>query len=606
MSRSLTRVLAATSTVILVTALAQTPAQADDPITITGHVSSGTTGQTVTDGCVTVFDADAPVEVATGCLDPNGEFSIPVAPGAYKVRIQAAGFPEQWYYERSTWDRASRLDLSTSGILIYPILRAGFANIAGRITDPSGAPVPDAAVSVASTAGGIYRDARTDADGRYLVADLAPGGYTVQIYAYGFGFQYAYGTKDQAEAAIFDLVDGETQTVDDTMLPPGAVQVRMVDSTNHKPVVRGCVSVGVTQGDARSCVSDNGWYTVPGVPAGTYDTDVAPEGTHWPTTTSITVEPGETTRLTVEVERATAFVTTVTEAGTGAPAPYVCVQFGTPNLNPYLASQGCSDDDGRLVIGPLEGTVKAQMFAVHPEDRYGAQWVGANGGSGDQRLATVFTGKNKKATAIPPIVMERPGSISGVARHPDTGAPISGVCAFPFALSSTTALDRQSGPHCSNASGVYTINGLGPYAWPVLYVAPFRTLAWTWSGRTGDRFAATYHPVAAGQTTTADITMQPAGSISGVVRTAAGEPTYGGPIQPRNTRTGDLAGPYTTTGMQGEYQLRNLPTQSVVIEYATLGGPQCWYDRARTAAAATPVAVTAGVARTGVDLVDCV
>ena len=605
MIRTLLRILAPLAAIVTLAVVALAPAYADDPVRFTGGVFSDS--GPVTDACVTVFRADAPTEVATGCIDASQQYSIEVEPGVYKLRVRAAGFPDQWYHQHSTWERANAIELSTFDRSASFVLVSGFADITGTIVFPEdGGPVENAVVTANSVASGSQWSATTDAAGHYTVIDLAPGRYYVQIFKERRGFQYAYSTKVFQEATIFDLAAGQVVEVNDTLLPLGTVEVIMIDERNHKRITRGCVSVHNDQG-GQTCESVNGVFTVRNVPAEFYEVSATPEGTHWPATGTVEVEPGRTSRVTIEVERATAFVTNVKEAGTGQPADGVCVQLSNGALNAALLESGCSDETGRLVIGPLSGTVRTKLFAVHPQDRYGAQWVGARGGTGDERLAVTFVGKADKATTIPVITMDPPGSITGVTRDAATGNPLSRVCAFPFALASTLALDRQVGPHCSDTQGQYTITGLGPYSWPVLYVAPFRReYAWQWSGDASDRFAAQYLAVRAGQATTADRSMVAAGTVTGRALTPDGAPAFANNVIARNARTGDLAGPPTTTTnfSTGGYRLQALATQNVRIEYF-MTGPTCWYDHQPDFAHATPVAVASGVETPNIDLVDC-
>lgn len=607
MTRMVLRVMATITTAITLTALAQAPAHADDPIVLSGHVYSGSTSASVTDGCVTAFQADAPVEVATGCVDSDGNFTVPLAAaGTYKVRIRAAGFPDQWLFESSTFERATPVEISESGLYVNIGLRDSFADITGRIVQSDGTAVENATVTATSVASGSQKYAATDATGAYTIADLAPGQYRVSTFTNDLGSQWAFATKVAEDAAIFDLAAGEVRVVNDTMLPLSTVEVIMVDEKNHQRIKRGCVHV-TNRSSGRTCENVNGVFTVRDVPADDYEIEAQPEGTHWSATKALTVQPGRTQRITIEVERATAFVTTVKEAATGRPAAGVCVQFGEPNLTPALFIKGCSTEDGRLVIGPLEGAVKAQLFAVHPEDRYGAQWVGANGGTGDQRKAKFFTAKNDEAASIPALRVDPPGSITGMARDVTTGAPMGRVCAFPFALSSTIALDRQVGPHCSDSTGRFTINGLGPYAWPVLHIAVFRLqYAWLWSGGASDRFAAGYVQVRPGQTTTADISMVPSATITGRALRSTGEASFANGIIVRNTRTGDLAADSTSSSdfETGGYVARGFATQDVKIEYF-MTGDACWYDNKRNERNAKTVHVQSGATTGGIDLVDC-
>lgn len=607
MASSVLRVMAAITTALTLTIFAPAPAYADDPAVISGVVYSGVPGATVTDGCVTVFQAEAPIEVATDCLDSDQHFRIPVEPGRYKVRVQATGFPEQWYSGKSTFERATPLEITTYGSVIYVRLSGGFADIVGRVVRSDGTPVQYGDVTAYDVAGDFYLTDGLDLNGEYELKDLPVGRYQVSIYANSYGRQWAFGTQDREQAAVFDLSNGEVRVVNDTLLPTGTVEVTMVDAESEDPIRYGCVRLTNPTNVEETCESVGRTFVLDDVPPGDYEVQAGPEGTHWPDTTSLTVEPGQTHRLTIPVERATAFVTTVEEAATGLPAAGVCVQFAEPNLSPAWFFEGCSREDGRLVIGPLEGRVHTQLFALHPQNRYGAQWVGANGGTGDQREAVFFTAENDTATTIPPLKVDPPGSITGVVRDKATGNPMSQVCAFPFALSSTTALDRQSGSHCSDSTGRFTINGLGPYDWPVLHIAVFRTqYAWLWSGGASDRFAARYVPVQAGQSTEANIEMVEGGRISGRGLTSAGQPATSHSIVAHNARTGDLATLWTNGSAwnDGRYELRGLATQDVTIEYF-ISGRTCWYDRALSRHEATPVHVEAGATTTGIDLVNC-
>jgi hypothetical protein len=61
------------------------------------------------------------------------------------------------------------------------------ASLSGVVTDPTGAVVPGAHVTVHSLATGIDREIVTDSAGIYVVPSLQPGDYQVQATATGFG-----------------------------------------------------------------------------------------------------------------------------------------------------------------------------------------------------------------------------------------------------------------------------------------------------------------------------------------------------------------------------------------------------------------------------------
>src|SRR5262245_20778245 len=67
-----------------------------------------------------------------------------------------------------------------AAFVFLPCAAFGQASIQGLVLDPSGAAVPDAAISATLDATGATRSARTGADGRYRLPALSIGTYTVR------------------------------------------------------------------------------------------------------------------------------------------------------------------------------------------------------------------------------------------------------------------------------------------------------------------------------------------------------------------------------------------------------------------------------------------
>src|SRR5919202_5881399 len=63
------------------------------------------------------------------------------------------------------------------------------ATLQGTVTDPQGAVVPNAKVTIRSQATSAERTAQTDADGNYQFASLLPGVYAIEVQAQGFQTQ---------------------------------------------------------------------------------------------------------------------------------------------------------------------------------------------------------------------------------------------------------------------------------------------------------------------------------------------------------------------------------------------------------------------------------
>ena len=87
-----------------------------------------------------------------------------------------------------------------------PCAHSSNATLHGTVTDPSGAVIPRASVSV--SAGHFVQNVSTDEIGRYSISDLPPGRYQVQIHSAGFsrfqksGFVVTPGHETEADAQL--------------------------------------------------------------------------------------------------------------------------------------------------------------------------------------------------------------------------------------------------------------------------------------------------------------------------------------------------------------------------------------------------------------------
>ncbi|HEV2446590.1 MAG TPA: carboxypeptidase-like regulatory domain-containing protein, partial [Candidatus Sulfopaludibacter sp.] len=95
------------------------------------------------------------------------------------------------------------------------------ASLRGTVTDPSGAGVPGASVTVTGP-GGLVRVAQTGNDGSYAIANLPPGAYTLRIAAKGFALfenaqlELAAARAITADAKLTVAAEKQEVTVTDT------------------------------------------------------------------------------------------------------------------------------------------------------------------------------------------------------------------------------------------------------------------------------------------------------------------------------------------------------------------------------------------------------
>jgi hypothetical protein len=104
-------------------------------------------------------------------------------------------------------------------LLATPAHGQSTATLSGIVTDPSGAVVPRAVVTVTGIATGTVRTATADGAGLYLVPSLAPGDYRVKVQAPGFGpytvprLQLDVDQKTTINAQLSISAEGQTVEV---------------------------------------------------------------------------------------------------------------------------------------------------------------------------------------------------------------------------------------------------------------------------------------------------------------------------------------------------------------------------------------------------------
>ncbi|MEU8083266.1 carboxypeptidase-like regulatory domain-containing protein [Micromonospora sp. NPDC049101] len=545
-----------------VTVTAGGTARADDQLfavgTFTGRIVN-TAGDPMPNLPVNAREVDTGA-VTGGLTDEQGRYTFATRPGRYVLSLQPIEGIDQVQYVPGKLDQESatvfQVKADEATVVNETALQAG--TLSGRFTTAAGAPLADAQVSINTRGGGVGAYTETDANGEFTV-QLLPTSYLVGLYA-GDRHQYYRGKLISEEADPVEVRGGQQTRITDSLLGTGSVTVRAVDSVSGAPIANFCAQ--------SVCSNGTGTVTVTGLPQGSHTIYLdVPDRLHFNReVTGVRVKADGDTKLTVKMRPGALISTTVLDRQSGRPVPDICLDTFLPKQAKLSDGYGyCSDQTGKITVGPFDaGNYK--LFAVPRDSNYGRQWVGVNGGTGDEREAAVVTATVGQVATGPQISLDRAGTVTGTvtdpAGKPVPNANVSVLTAHP----GVGAQDATTDEH-----GVYTLERLGPYAWPVVVGA--NPYASEWSGDKPSRFTATPVPVTAGAAATHNVQLDQGAELTGTFRTPDGTPFTSGFVIARNVDTGDIAG--STWLTDGRYSIRVKGPQRIFFTYnVTLGDKQ--------------------------------
>lgn len=264
------------------------------PVLSAAGAISGTvadeSGVPVTDASVGVFGYDEAVGdflwLTSTWVDEEGRFTVPgLVPGAYKIRVHAAGSSEllgEWWRDAPDQESAEVVTVvageTTAGI---DVRLDASGVIAGTVTDEDGTPVANVTVT-ASNGEGVGVMVSTDENGSYRVPALRSGDYKVQ-----FTTEWASSevvgewwndVRHQADATSIAVIEGETVSGVDAQLSPGARVAGTVTDGDGQPLPN--ASVHVYTGDdadpiASGWTNGDGGYVIRGLLPGDYRMQVS-------------------------------------------------------------------------------------------------------------------------------------------------------------------------------------------------------------------------------------------------------------------------------------------------------------------------------------------
>ena len=211
-----------------------------------------------------------------GETDVDGNYFIPSVPdGSYRVAAYLDwNWVEEFYSEQAYRDFADfvvvEVDTETSGINFT--LEKGGA-ISGTVTDQeTSTPLAGAWVEACDYENGwpfcFY--AETEADGSYSIPHLPVGTYRVNAYLEGNWVEEFYSEQinwDFADA-VNVVADVNTPNIDFTLEMGGSISGLVTDGDGN-PLAN--IGVDIMDGGYGNCTDENGYYSIMGLPFGTYD-----------------------------------------------------------------------------------------------------------------------------------------------------------------------------------------------------------------------------------------------------------------------------------------------------------------------------------------------
>lgn len=122
----------------------------------------------------------------------------------------------------------------------------GAASLRGTVTDPSGAVIPAAKVTVTQVGTGLERTETTDSGGNYIILSLAPAQYNLTVDAQGF--------RQYTEKGLTLLAD-QSATID--------VKMEVGQATQQVTVAASAVQVDTTTGTQKGVVNQTDMVELP-------------------------------------------------------------------------------------------------------------------------------------------------------------------------------------------------------------------------------------------------------------------------------------------------------------------------------------------------------
>lgn len=186
---------------------------------------------------------------AVGVNNWTGEMKVDLdGPGYYRIEVRSEGLVPA----------SVLVEVGPEGLdaPLTVVMSAG-GTVVGRVTDPEGAPLPEAEVSVAT--GRWYPPAKTDGSGAFRLTGVALGPRTLSASRQGY----------QTQAQGFEVKPGENR-VDFQLVPGASVSGRVIAAADGSPLAGATVTLGWDSPPRQTASAADGSFTFSGLAPDVY------------------------------------------------------------------------------------------------------------------------------------------------------------------------------------------------------------------------------------------------------------------------------------------------------------------------------------------------
>ncbi|WP_240752653.1 carboxypeptidase-like regulatory domain-containing protein [Microbacterium hydrothermale] len=566
--------------------------------------------------------------VASATVSPNGGYRIDaLAAGTYRARFIASNAPlvEQWWKNRPDFGTATLLTLgdgqSVTGV--DAAMTTG-ASITGTVVLPTGYPLASNDVTVSVfTPRDLWtpvHSASVSADGTYRVAGLAPGSYRVRFSSGGSQLldQWWKGaTNGQSATTVTLAADQALHGIDAALSIASTVSGRVI-LPEGVSMSGGWISVNLSNVDGVSesgyaYVQQDGSWTARKMRPGTYLVSFSasnlPIASRW--FWESTLDASSAKKLVVAAGKNRTGIDSAPPRGgditgritlpsgmTTSAAGLSVAAYTATGWSQWVADGVVKDDGSYAFVGLAPGDYKLQFRAQSTQ--VAPRW---------------WKGQKSWASASPVTVVEG-GRVSDVDESLPRSASVSGRVTLPagvtlssgsLTVEASSASGEDSGWFSTRvaADGTYVLAGLPAGDYRLTFRSyDLPVLQQWWNGAT-DAASATTLTLTEGQTrTNINATLEKAATIAGRVTLPAGITLGQGSISvSASPTTGSGWATSAQVRPDGTYAIRGLRAGSYKINFVPSGVPVLgeWWNDVRDFASATPVTVTTGQDRVGID-----